>query len=200
MPVYTLFSQVGGDVIAADTSSYTMGVQFVVTLTGGDTAALTGIWWNSPTSAQSLPGTIGLYQVTGVGTGTLIHSEAASWSAGIGTGWVRAAFSSAPSLTSGTSYKAVILDNAGDNFYGATHSYWTTGPGGSGITNGPLFAPNSANADGGQDTFNVGASLTYPASSFSDSNYWVDPEVTVTTSGVNAGLATGAGAALGPTP
>jgi len=52
--------------------------------------------------------------------------------------------------------------------------------GASGITSGPLSAPNNAGGDGGQDTFNVGGSLTYPSGSFNAANYWLDPEVTAT--------------------
>ena len=65
----------------------------------------------------------------------------------------------------------------GANFYGSTANYWTSGAGGAGITNGPLSAPNNAGGDGGQDTFNQSATLTYPLTSFNATNYWVDPEV-----------------------
>ena len=36
---------------------------------------------------------------------------------------------------------------------------------------------NSPGGDGGQDTFNQSAVLTYPLTSFNATNYWVDPEV-----------------------
>jgi Domain of unknown function (DUF4082) len=172
MAVLTLFGQSGGTSLAVDGAIYTMGVQFSVSVSG---ATLTGMWFNSPTGAASLPSTIALFAVSGA---TLVHSETPTWSGAAGSGWVRSSFSSPPSLTISTSYKACILDAAANNFYGATSHYWDSGAGSGGITNGALSAPNNAGGDGGQDTFFNGGSLTYPNSSFNAANYWVDPEVT----------------------
>lgn len=173
MTSYTLFGQSGGTTESGDTADYTMGVQFQVS----QTATLAAIWFFSPTSANELPETIALFAVSGT---SLVHSESASWSGIAGSGWVRAAFSSPPSLSASTGYKACILKTGAGNFYSATGAYWSSGAGSGGITNGPLSAPNNGGADGGQDTFNASASLTYPASSFNAANYWVDPEVSVT--------------------
>ena len=176
MAVYTLFGQTGGGTIQTDHSAISFGVQFSVNASG---TTLSGIWWFSQTGSGSLPGTIALYQVTGAGTGTLIHSETPSWSGAAASGWVRSSFASPPSLTSGTNYKAVVFKaNAGDNWYSETDNYWSSGAGSGGITNGPLSAPNNAGADVGQDSFQVAGTLSYPASTFSAANYWVDPEVT----------------------
>jgi hypothetical protein len=173
--VYTLFSQAAtGSSLVADGSSYTMGVQFTVSVSG---ATATAVWFYSAAGAPDLPVTIALYLASPAGTGTLITSDTATWTPNTpGGGWVRAPFSSPPILTSGAAYKACVLHTAFSNWYSQTAAYWTgSNPQ---ITNGPLSAPNNANGDGGQDTFNTNATLSYPATSFNSSNYWVDVEVT----------------------
>ena len=187
MAVYTLFGQPASPAaLTADNANYVMGVQFKVTLTAGQTATLTAIWFNSPSGAGIRPGTIDLWAVSGA---SLVHSESASWSGAVGSGWIRAPFTSPPSLVSGTSYKGAIQKNDGsvNNFYGSTAHYWGTGPGSGGTTNGPLSAPNNAGGDGGQDTFNSSGSNAYPATSFNETNYWVDVEVTVVSPAVIVG-------------
>jgi len=174
--VYTLFGQEAtGSSLNSDTDYYTMGVQFSVDVSG---ATLTAIWFYSASGAGVLPQDIALFAVSGQ---SLVHTESASWSGAAGSGWVRAPFSSPPALTSGVSYKACVIENTGDfEWYSATGAYWSTGAGSGGITSGPVSAPNNAGGDGGQDTFNNGATLTYPDTSFNAANYWVDPEVTAT--------------------
>jgi hypothetical protein len=171
--VYTLFSQQPtGSSIAGDTSAYTLGVQFSVSQAG----SLTAVWFYSASGAGALPSTIALFTVAG---GTLVHSEAASWSGAAGSGWIRAAFTAPALLTAATAYKACVLTPSGANWYSATSLYWSSGAGAGGTTSGPLSAPNNAGASPGQDSFNAGASLTYPAGTFNAANYWVDPEFTV---------------------
>lgn len=178
MPVYTLFSQQAtGSVLASDITAYTMGVQFSVS----QAATLSGIWFYSASGATQLPQTIALYQVSGT---SLVTSQAATWSGAAGSGWVRAPFTSPPALTAGTAYKACVLNNSGTvNWYSNTAHYWDTGTGSGGAANGPLSAPNNAGASPGQDSFNQGNVLAYPASTSLASNYWVDAEVTASAAG-----------------
>lgn len=172
MAVYTLFSQgATGSSLTADATAYTMAVQFSVGVSG---STLTAVWFYSATGAGVLPQTILLYQVSGA---SLVHSESASWSGAAGSGWVRAVFTSPPSLASGTSYKAAVAQNTNANWYSTTANYWSSGAGAGGITSGPLTGVNNAGGDGGQDTFTTGVP-SYPSSSFNASNYWMDPEVT----------------------
>ena len=177
---FTLFGQPAspaGAVLANDTNPYTLGMQF----TCSETGTLNGIWWYSIFGALNLPTSIALFQVSGGGSGTLVHSETATWSGAAASGWVLASFSSAPSLTAGQAYKGCVLntDVAAQNWYSSTSHYWDTGAGAGGITSGPLSAPNNAGGDGGQDCFNASATLAYPATSFNAGNYWVDVKVTV---------------------
>lgn len=172
MTAYTLFGQAGGGTDPADGGAYTMGVQFSVSVSGG---TLTAVWFYSLAGLTNTPGTIALYTAAG----TLVTSETSTFGgATLGSGWIRGAFASPPSLTAGTPYVAAVLGSGG--FYSATGAYWSSGAGSGGITNGPLSAPNNAGAVNGQDVFNGGASLTFPASTFNATNYWVDPEVTAT--------------------
>lgn len=177
MTSYTLFSQGATGQNASDDGPLTLGIQFSVS----QPCTLNALWFSSPAGSTALPGTIALYTVTG---GTLVHSETASWSGAAGSGWVRAPFTSRPSLSPGVNYVAAVFYSGAAGFYNGTNNYWSSGAGAGGVANGPLSAPNSASAANGQDVFNSGASLAFPASTFSASNYWVDPEVSPVVSGL----------------
>jgi uncharacterized protein DUF4082 len=184
MAVYTLFSQAGGTTLNADQTDYTFGVQFSVNTAG---CTLTAIWFYSASGALNLPTTIALYAVSGQ---SLVVSQAPSWSGALGSGWVRAPFTSPPALTSGVQYEGCVLkSNVNANaWYSSTANYWSSGAGSGGITNGPLSAPNNGGSANGQDCYNQASALAYPASTFNATNYWVDPEIT-TTGGAPAGPA-----------
>lgn len=182
MPVatYDLFGQPPGwAALTADTTAYTLGVQFSVALTAGQTAIASGIRFFSASGAGELPQKITVFAVSGHG---IVESETAAWSGAAGSGWVTALFAVPPALASGASYKAAVTDTTvvPPNWYSAIGAYWSTGPGAAGITNGPLSAPNNAGGDGGQGTFNQGLLVTYPLTSFNATNYGVDVVVRVT--------------------
>jgi hypothetical protein len=193
MAVLTLWGQGTGGVGPAansDPGAYTLGITWKWTSSGSDTATATGVWFFSGTGAATLPGTIALYDYAG---GGLIHSEAASWKTGPGGSaaspggatWVYAAFASPPSLTSAKYYITCVLNAAtgGNPWYTSYSNFWVApGPGQNGLANGELNAPNNSTA-GGQDRFNSGTALTYPASSFNSTNYWIDPEITTSPGG-----------------
>lgn len=169
---FTLFGQPASPgPLAADAAFYTLGIQFSVSRA----AQLSAIWFYSGAGALALPTIISLFTVTGA---ALVHQEAASWSGALASGWVRAPFSAPPFLAAGTAYKACITQPTAVNWYSHTtgDTYWTTGPGSGGITNGILSAPNNAGASPGQDSFINSATLAYPTSGFG-ANYWIDPEV-----------------------
>lgn len=178
MAVYTLFGQSGSGTSAGDSNNYTMGMQFTLS----QSATLTGIWFYSASGSAGLPSACAVYQMTGAGTGSIVsgsQNNSPSWSGAAASGWVRCPYGSGPVLSSGTTYKVVILTAITVVTYSATAHYWdTTGAGASGLTSGIITAPNNAGGDGGQDTFNQSASFAYPASSANAANYWVDVEVT----------------------
>ncbi len=185
MTVDTLFRQSGGGVLAADVNTYTMGVQFSVLV---PSCKLTGMGWYSAAGAESLPEIIALFAVSG---GTLLHSESvSSWSGAAGSGWMRAAFSSPPSLLMSTNYVAAVYNSGGFNWYSGTHDYWDTGDGSAGITRRLLAAPSNAGSAHGQDAFDSSGPLAFPTSTFQATNYWMDPEITQIIEGTPGGYDT----------
>lgn len=167
---FTLFGSGGGAALTADTAAYTMGVEFSVSRG----AQLLAVRFNSPAGAVSLPSVIALYTVAGT---ALVTSQAAAWSGAVGSGWVEAAFSAPPALAAGTAYVGCIGSFDGNFFYGGTPHYFDSGAGAGGITSGILSAPNNAGATGGQMRFTQAAVLSYPATAFNATCYWVDVKV-----------------------
>ena len=154
-------------------NNFTLGMEFSLS----SACTINNVWFYSPAGVSQLPTEIGVYQVSDT---TLVASNSSpSWSGTAGSGWVSAALTG--TLSAGTSYKVVVLNGAASPaiWNGATASYWSTGYGGSGLTSGPITAPNNAGADApGQDTYNAGAAITYPATNVGPYNYWLDIEVT----------------------
>ena len=142
---------------ANDTSAVNLGVQFTPSANGwitgisfykgaGNGGTHVGSLW---TSSGSLLG-----QVTFAG-------ESAS-------GWQQANFSSPIAVTAGTTYVAsYFAPNGGYSFDSA---YFAS----TGVSNGPLTAPQSSAVAGGNGVYGYGGSPAFPASSFNATNYWVD--------------------------
>jgi hypothetical protein len=179
MTTYSLYSQVvpSGATLSGGDGPFVVGVQFSVSQ---PSMTCDGIWFYSGAVNSTLPGTIGLYTTAG----SLVTSNTATWltvpggsAAGTGSGWMFAAFTSPPTLTSGTAYTAAATVPNGPDAYSFVHNYFSTGPGGSGIANGPLSAPNDANATHGQNPFTSGTSLAFPSGSFQANSYFVDVQV-----------------------
>jgi hypothetical protein len=160
---------------SGDPTGYALGVQFTLS----QNATFTGIWFWRAAVTDALPTSAAIFQVTGPGAGTLVSGTNVTFGATTDTGWIKAPSSAGVVLIAGVNYKAVAAQSGGGAWYSATAHYFDTGPGAAGITSGIISAPNNAGADGGQDTFNVGGTLAYPASSFNATNYWVDVEVTL---------------------
>jgi len=180
MTAYTLFRQgtAGGN--AGNPTAENFGCQFAVS----QACALTGIWWSSPSGADALPDACAIYVA---GTQALVagtQNSSPSWSGAAASGWVKCTYSGSVILSAGTNYVVVVHGKGvSSGWYGKTTSYWTSGAGASGVTNGPLSAPDNAAAVIGQDLVVSGASLAFPSGSSSGSNYWVDVEVTPATAG-----------------
>ena len=158
---------------SGDASAYTLGVQFTLS----QDATFSGIWFWRATIADALPTSAAIFQVTGPGTGVLVPGTSVTFAPTGATGWIKAPSSAGTVLSAGVSYKAVATQATATAWYSATAHYWDTGDGAGGITSGIISAPGNAGADGGQDTFSAGGTLTYPAASFNATNYWVDVEV-----------------------
>lgn len=196
MTTYTLFNQAQTGEYNFDTNAYTLTVEFNVNQSN---LQLTGLWWYSAPTMTILPSTIALYTTSG----TLVASNSSpSWlvsvgggAASAGSGWCYAAFSSPVALVNGTKYWAAIFRGSGTPFYSVTRNYWTTGLGASGITNGPLNAPNQNSSVVGQSPFYAGSSLHAPNQQYQSGNYYVDVNV-VTTAGTPPAVVTNAASSV----
>jgi len=178
MAVYTLFGQgAAGTLVTGDSADYTFGMQFTLS----QSAALTGIWFYSAPTATALPAACCIYQITGTNTGSQVSgtvNNSPTWSAAAGSGWVKVTYPGTTTLTAATNYRvSVYYGGGGPNWYSVTGAYWAS----SGQSSGIISAPAAGSADGtNQDAFAnpSPAGLNYPTSSFNNSNYWIDVEVT----------------------
>lgn len=179
MTAFTLFSQ-GNLGIGSNTSTakLTIGCQFAVS----QAVTLTGIWWFSPPGALGLPSACAVFDIgaAGIVSGTLNSSP--SWAGGGANSWNKCSYPGTTTLVSGKKYQVCIYcdGTVSGNWFSSVAGYWTTGPGASGITNGPLSAPNNASSAGGQDMVQSGQpSIGLPNITENGKNYGVDVEVTL---------------------
>lgn len=142
---------------ANDTSALNLGVQFTTSVNGwiagirfykgaGNTGTHVGSLW---TSGGTLLG-----QVT-------FTNESAS-------GWQVAYFSSPIPVTAGTTYIASYFAPSGG--YSDDSAYFAN----TGVTNGPLTAPQSSAVSPGNGLYAYGSSPAFPTSTYNATNYWVD--------------------------
>lgn len=106
---------------------------------------------------------------TGTHTGTLWSNTGTQLAQVVFTGetasgWQTAIFSSPVTITANTVYVISVHDPAGA-YYFDNNTFATD------YVNAPLTAPNAGGANG---VFASGPGITFPTSSFSSSNYWVD--------------------------
>lgn len=165
----------GPGAASIDGTAVSLATEFYITSTGW----LTHLWFWRPTT--QVTGTI-TGRVYAVATGTAVSGTDVTFTVS-GTGWISAALASPVSLATNTRYRAVVHFPSN---YASTTSYWSTGPGGSGITSGILTAPGSGGGptqSSFQGAFNYGATISFPNNQFSASGYWVDVTVTDTDPG-----------------
>src|SRR5215472_14086122 len=142
---------------AGDTAAVNLGVEFTPSTNGwitgiryykgsGNTGTHVGSLW---TSSGTLLG-----QVT-------FGNESAS-------GWQQANFSSPIAVTAGTTYFASYFAPSGG--YSVDSAYFAS----TGVTNGPLTAPQSSAVSLGNGLYGYAGSPGFPSSSYNGTNYWVD--------------------------
>jgi hypothetical protein len=160
--------------------NFTLATEFTLSAD----CTLDKIWFYSPSVASQLPTECGIWHIASQSlvAGTDIGSP--SWSGEAGSGWVSCDYSDANiTLTASTKYKVAVVNGAANpnSWNSATLDYWSTGAGGSGISSGPIAAPDEADASSpGQSSYNRGTVFTYPATYDTGGapTYWVDVEVT----------------------
>lgn len=176
---------------AAPETSQDSSVNYVVATEVhlSQSCAVNNIWYYSPKGADELATECGVWEIS---TGELVaENTSPAWSGAAGSGWVSCAFTGL--VLAAGQYKVAVYNGtaAPDGWSAKQLNYWDIGAGKSGITNGPLYAPQLADAataeeyqgsgqEPGQSTFAVGPPNQYP-NLYVDGlaqNYWVDLEVT----------------------
>ena len=151
-------------------------------ITLSQSCALNKIWFYSPSGATTLPTETGVFgqQSQALVGGT--HNSSPSWSGAAASGWISVSYAGV-TLPAGSYRVAVCNGNVSPGIWNnATIGYFTTGQGASGVTTGPLSAPDESAADApGQGSYNAGSILAWPGtydSTGGGDSYWVDAEVT----------------------
>ena len=97
-------------------------------------------------------------------TGTLLAQ--ANFTGETASGWQQVSFSAPVAIAANTTYIAAYFTSTG---YAYDFGYFTQ----TGVDNAPLHALRSG-VDGPNSVYSAGAAPQFPASSYGDSNYWVD--------------------------
>jgi hypothetical protein len=159
------------------TGPLVQGMHFEVT-SGG--LWLEGYYYWRADSGQGAAPSWALWQGTGSAAGTVVAGGGVSQSGGLTGQWNAVSLGTPLALSQGVPY--MIVCGQANNF-SQTLSYFSSGPGAAGITNGPLFAfsdPGGSAPDvfgDPQCPFNTGTSVpsgVYPATSNTAYNPWLD--------------------------
>ncbi len=163
-------------------ANFTLATEFTLS----SSCAVNNIWFYTPPGTSQLPTECGIWQVSSKTLVAGSGNPAPTWSGAAGSGWVACGYSGL-TLPAGD-YKVAVFNGAANPqmWNLATLNYWSEGPGGNGITVGPLSAPNLANATSpGQGSYNAGTAFHWPDTYATGSapSYWVDIEVTPVSGG-----------------
>lgn len=151
----------------SNTNPICLGMEFRITAAG----KAKGIRYWRATTAMSATPTGRLYKVSDQ---SVVAGTDVTFAAGTDTGWIEALFASPVSLVPGDRY--IVMVRMPNGQYAATTSYWDSGAGASGRTNGILRAENFSDTTPptpGQGCFVEGA-LVFPTNNGNGANYWVD--------------------------
>ena len=168
---------------SAQALAYTLGLEFTVS----QPCTLAKIWHYSPPSATVLPTDSLIWVVQGQTILSGSHLTSVTWkkqadgtTASAGAGWVYSDYTGLNiQLAAGTHYKASTFtaDNV-DPWFLAFTGWWGASPGpfSSGVTAGPLTVLGNGASTQGQDSWNQGITLTYPATGNISSGGTESPE------------------------
>lgn len=157
----------------AANASFVFGCEFYVT--ERCVVKALHLWRGSLSMTGTFTGRV--YRVDSSTTGTAVTGTDVTFTLGSTTGWKTATLTTPVELVANQRYRvAYQIATSGNS---STAAYWRAGgAGASGITNGPLVAPNAANTTGNAQNSYVGsASMAFPTTAFDDTNYWVDVTV-----------------------
>ncbi|HEY3955704.1 MAG TPA: hypothetical protein VGM53_20230 [Streptosporangiaceae bacterium] len=161
-------------------ANFTLATEFTLS----QPCTLDNIWFYSPPGTSQLPTECGIWQVASQTLVPGTDNPAPAWSGAAASGWVSCGYTGL-ALPPGD-YKVAVFNGAAtpDMWNLATINYWSDGPGGNGITVGPLSAPDLAAATSpGQGSYDAGQVFRWPGTYAANSApcYWVDVEVTAAT-------------------
>jgi len=183
--------------ISDTAADYTLATEFTLS----QSCTLDYIWFYSPPGASGLPTECGIYGQASQALVSGTHDSSPSWSGAAGSGWVSCSYSGV--TLPAASYRVAVAnaDGTAGVWNDATIGYFSTGPGGAGISADPLSAPSEGSADSpGQGSYNAGGSLTWPGTYDTGGapSYWVDVQVTPasTTPVSDSGTGTGTDSGL----
>lgn len=169
----TLFEETAGPGVTFDNSgtAIVLGVEVRLTAAG----QFKGLrYWRATTAMPANP-TGRLYKVS---DGTPVAGSDVTFAAGTSTGWIEALFAAPIDPVVGDRYTAAVRMPNG--VYTAENSYWDSGAGATGRTNGILRAENTNDTEtAGQGVFTEGA-MANPTTSGNGTNYYVDVIATPT--------------------
>lgn len=165
---------------STDHTGYTLGMEFSLS----QASTLEKIWHYSAPTSTDLPTRCLIWNVGTTSAVSGTDNSSPSWllpgggAASAGGGWVYVDYSgSGVTLNASTNYKVSTFHApAAVNWFAVITHFWDTGPGGSGLTYGPLSLPNNASASPGQNSWNAG-SFGYPNTSTSPELDLIDVEV-----------------------
>lgn len=191
------FNVANGIQASNDAGTQTTGTMFSLS----EPCTLNNVWLYSPEGVAGLPAST---QIWNTATESLVPGTdiAAAWSGPAGSGWIANGYSALDIVLPPGLYIATVFNNSGQMFYLETRGYFgsydgITGPGASGLANGPLSAPSTADAvsppGGNSCYFTGGAVPTYPNAwdtHDGGENRWVDVEVTPASSTGGSGPVT----------
>jgi hypothetical protein len=191
------FNPTNGIQLSNDAGTQTMGTIFSLS----QPCQLDNVWLYSPAGVGGLPAST---QIWNTATESLVPGTGltAAWSGPAGSGWIANSYGALDIVLPAGLYIATVFNNSGKTFYTETQGYFgsfggVTGPGASGLTNGPLSAPSNAhspNPPGGNSCYFTGGTVpTYPNAWDDDDGgetRWVDVEVTPASSTVGSGPGT----------
>jgi hypothetical protein len=161
--------------VSIDTGQQTFGNEFKLS----QVCTLNNIWFYSPPGVSVLPTRCGIWDVSSKAVVAGTDNTSPAWSGAAGSGWVSCAYNGV-TLQAGD-YKNSVYYGGGSTFYQENIDYFSTGPGGGGITAGPLYCPPTSTATApGNSTYQDGP-WSYPNTfdtKDGGENRWVDVEVT----------------------
>jgi len=169
--------------ISIDTGQQTTGTEFWLS----ESCTIDNVWFYSPPGAGVLPSRCGIFSIATQTEVSGTDNSSPSWlvlgggAASAGAGWVYCSYSAAGVVLPAGRYKVCIYSGGGSEFYQENVYYFSGGPGGTNIVNGPLTCPSTGNATSpGNSTYQDGP-WSYPDTfdtKDDGENRWIDIEVT----------------------